>query len=95
MADQDNVKALDSDQEDKKAEKKEPKVKKEKFRFIKKTGKFFKDCRSELKKVVWASRKTTTNETVLVILAIIIVAAVIGTLDYLFANAIELIGALY
>lgn len=60
--------------------------------FFKKIGRFFRDTNSERKKVVWTSKKTTIRETVLVIVAIVVFAAVIGALDLLFSEAIRVLG---
>ncbi len=43
--------------------------------------KWFKDLKSEFKKVVWPSRKTVINNTSVVIAVIVVSAVVIGLLD--------------
>ena len=49
--------------------------------------KYFKDARSEFKKVVWPSRKQVFNNTVVVLVAIAVSGVAIWGLDTLF-NAI-------
>ncbi len=46
--------------------------------------KYFKDCKSEFKKVVWPSPKQTTNNTVVVIIMCVLAAAFIFGIDSLF-----------
>lgn len=48
----------------------------------KNASKFFKDMKSELKKVTWPNRKELTSYTVAVIVFCLIMAAVIGVVDY-------------
>ena len=50
-----------------------------------------KATKSELKKVVWPSRKQLINNTIIVIVAIAIVGIVIFGLDYLFAFIAQLL----
>ena len=49
-----------------------------------KITKFFKETKSELKKVVWPSKQQITKNTVIVIAAVIAIGAVIWILDFLF-----------
>ena len=56
--------------------------------------KFFKDYKSEMKKVVWYGRKQTIKSTGLVLVAIIVVSAAISLLDLGFSNLIMWIGSL-
>ena len=60
-------------------------VKDKKPGFFSKVGKFFKDLKSEAKKVVWPTWKQTANNTWAVIVAIIIVGIFIGALDIVFS----------
>ncbi len=55
-----------------------------KIGFFARIGKFFKDTRAELKKVVWPTWKQLVNNTWIVILAIFIIGLVIFGLDLLF-----------
>ncbi len=43
--------------------------------------KFFKDYKSEMKKVVWYSKKQTIKSTGLVLVCLVVVSAVISLLD--------------
>ncbi len=52
---------------------------------------YFKEARSELKKVTWPSRTQTRNHTLLVIGISLGMAAFLGLLDYLFTLGFELI----
>jgi preprotein translocase subunit SecE len=68
---------------------KETKVKDEKKKspksnkpgFGEKVKKFFKDYKSELKKIVWFGKKQTIKSTGVVIVALVIVSAVVSLLD--------------
>ena len=51
--------------------------------------KFFKEVRSELKKVIWPSRTQLTNNTVTVIACCIIVGAIIWAADLGLTTLIE------
>ncbi len=53
--------------------------------------KFYKDFKSELKKVVWLSRKETIKQTGVVLTTLIIAIVFLGLLDYLFTKLIQLI----
>lgn len=44
--------------------------------------KFFNDIISELRKVVWPTRKELTNLTLMVIIICVVVGAMLGALDY-------------
>ncbi len=50
--------------------------------------KFFKEVKSELKKVVWPSRKQVINNTLIVIASVIIVGIVIWAFDAIFQYGI-------
>lgn len=93
MAENESVKATKSEKSasDKKAEKKSAD---KKPGFFSKLGKFFKGCWSELKKITWLSRPNTVRYTVFVIIAIVVIAAVIGAFDYLCAWVINILGQL-
>lgn len=77
-------------------EKKEPakKPKKEKVSFGAKLKKFWRDYKSELKKIVWSPWKQVRKNTALVIVTVIVISAVIGLLDFAFSNAIVALGKL-
>jgi len=52
---------------------------------------YFKGAREELAKVVWPSRQTTMNHTLVVILISVIVAAFLGAADYGLSKILELV----
>ena len=52
-------------------------------------GKFFRDTVSEMKKVVWPSRKQVINNTLVVLAVVLIAAIVLVALDSLFGFAIS------
>ena len=49
-----------------------------------KIAKFFKELKSELKKVVWPSKKQVSKNTLIVIVAVLIIGAIIYALDLFF-----------
>ena len=62
--------------------------------FFKGIAKYFKDTKSELKKVVWPSKKDVKTNTVTVLAVVIAAAVVLIVLDLIFGGAIHLmIGA--
>jgi len=50
---------------------------------------YFKEAKSELKKVTWPTKKETIKHTLLVIGISLAVAAFLGALDYFFAIGFE------
>ena len=76
-----------------KAEKKAAPVK-EKKNFGQRIKKFFKDYRSELKKIVWPTRAQVIKNTGVVLVAIIFISAVVGVLDLLFGLGISALSGL-
>ena len=59
-----------------------PEKKKEKKPgLFKKMAKFFRECKSELKKVTWLSRKETVKSSIVVVVVTVALCAVIGLLD--------------
>ncbi len=48
--------------------------------------KFFRDLKSERKKVTWPTKKDTTKQAGVVIVELIAVAAVVGLLDFCFSK---------
>ncbi len=75
---------------EKKAEKKTKKTKKPGL--FKKIGAFFKEYRSEMKKVVWYPRKHVIRDTGIVVAALAVCGVIIGLLDLLFTKLILLLG---
>ena len=53
--------------------------------------KYFRDTVSEMKKVVWPSRKQVLNNTLVVALVVILAALVIFLLDTVFGFALDMI----
>ncbi len=50
-------------------------------RFFKAIAKWFRDLKGEFKKVVWPSRSTVLNNTLVVLVTMVIVAIFVGGLD--------------
>ncbi len=44
-------------------------------------GRFLKDCKSEMKKVVWYGKKQTINNSIIVLVVMLVVGAVVCGLD--------------
>ncbi len=59
-----------------------------------KIKKFFKDYKSEMKKVVWYGKTQTLKSTGLVIVCLVVVSAVISLLDLGLSNLILWLGSL-
>ncbi len=58
---------------------------------MKKIVQFFKDSYAELKKVVWPSRDEVAASTKVVLVSVIIFALVLGAVDFLLLQGIDLI----
>ncbi|KGE70702.1 preprotein translocase subunit SecE [Spirochaeta lutea] len=58
---------------------------------MKKLIQFFKDSAAELKKVIWPTRDEVSTSTVVVLVSVVIFAALLGFVDFLLANVIELL----
>lgn len=56
---------------------------------IRRIKRFFKDYKSEIKKIVWPSRKTVTKNVLVVLAVCIFVGAFIWVLDFGLANIVE------
>ncbi|WP_317320247.1 preprotein translocase subunit SecE [Subdoligranulum variabile] len=59
--------------------------------FFKGIAKYFKDTKSEMKKVVWPSKKDVKTNTITVIAVVVIAAVVLIVLDLIFGGAIHLV----
>ena len=57
-------------------------------------GKFFREYKSELKKVVWATKEQTLNNFVLVLVSVVITGVCVGVLDLVFNSGITALGKL-
>lgn len=53
--------------------------------------KYFREVRSELRKVAWPNRKEVINNTGIVLLVVLIVAVFIGAVDFLISNLLILL----
>ena len=56
-----------------------------------KIGQFFRESKAELKKVVWPSRDDVVSSIKVVIISTIVVAVVLGLLDFAFTEAFRAI----
>ena len=54
-------------------------------------GKFVREVRSELKKVVWPTKKELVNYTIAVFIAVILISVIIGIVDTVFAELFKLL----
>ena len=59
--------------------------------FFARAGKWFRDMKSELKKVQWPTKKQTLNNTLIVIVCVIVVGLCIALFDFVANNAIGLL----
>jgi preprotein translocase subunit SecE len=59
---------------------------KEKISFKERIKKFFRDYKSEFKKISWPNRKETTKRTIMVIAAIVVISVCIFVVDLLFTS---------
>ena len=59
--------------------------------FFKGIGKYFKDTKSELKKVVWPSKSDVKTNTIVVLITVAIAAVVMILLDAIFGGILGLI----
>ena len=57
---------------------------------MKKIIAFFQNSYAELKKVTWPSRDEVWASTRVILVSVLIFAAILGLLDFLFLNGIEL-----
>ena len=58
-------------------------------------AKFFRDSKSELKKVVWPSGKQLLNNTLVVLVSVLIVGIIVCLFDLLAGFGIDLLGKLF
>lgn len=59
--------------------------------FFSRTAKYFRDVKSEMKKVVWPSKTQIINNSIVVLVVMIISAIVILLLDLLFGEVMHLV----
>ncbi|RPF47488.1 preprotein translocase subunit SecE [Hydrogenoanaerobacterium saccharovorans] len=65
--------------------------KKSKPGFFKKMGKSFKDMKGEVKKIVWPSKSSIINNTIVVIVVCLIFGAFIWGLDAVLTGLVRLV----
>ena len=58
-------------------------------------AKFFRDYKSELKKITWFPKKQVWASTLFVIVSVLVISAVIGLLDYAFFQGQNLLVSLF
>ena len=58
---------------------------------MRKIVQFFKDSFAELKKVQWPSREEVASNTKVVLVSVLIFAAVLGLVDFLLLQGVDLI----
>ena len=54
-------------------------------------GKWFRELKSECRKIVWPTKKQLVNNTIVVFVFVAICAVFIGLLDLIFSGALRLI----
>ena len=54
-------------------------------------GKWLKEMKSELKKVQWPSKKQTINNTIIVIVCVLVIGAFIWLFDFIAQGAINIL----
>ncbi len=64
-------------------------------RFGRGLSKWFREMKSELKKVVWPSGKQLLNNTIVVLVAVLIVGVIVCTFDVVAGLGIDLLGKLF
>ena len=62
-----------------------------KAQWVEKTIQFFREVRTELKKVIWPSRKETMGSTSIVIILVLIIALYLGLVDFGLGRIIRLL----
>ena len=62
--------------------------------FFARVGKYFREMKSELKKVQWPTRKQTINNTLIVIACVLVVGVFIWLFDFIANNGIRLLMSL-
>jgi preprotein translocase subunit SecE len=58
---------------------------------MKKFIQFVKECAAEMKKVVWPGRADVMSSVKVVLLSTVIIAGLLGLLDFLFVSGMKLI----
>lgn len=60
--------------------------------FFSRIGNFFKEYRSEMKKVVWYPLKNVIHDTGIVVAALVVTGVIIGALDLVFTKLVLILG---
>jgi len=55
---------------------------------------YLKELKSELHKITWYPRKDTINATIWVCVALVILGAILGAVDYLLGQGVALLGSI-
>ncbi len=76
-----------------KKEKKKP-AKAKKVGLFRKIGNFFREYRSEMKKVSWYPGKHVLRDTGIAVAVLVVCGAIIGVLDLTFASIIKLLSTI-
>jgi len=58
---------------------------------LKKTQKFTEDVQVEMRRVTWPDREQLRNATIVILVFVLIMAAVIGLMDTVFAGFVRLV----
>jgi len=58
---------------------------------MKKLIQYFKDCRSELRKVVWPSKENVASSTKVVVISTVLVAVFLGLVDFVLLKLVYLL----
>jgi preprotein translocase subunit SecE len=58
---------------------------------VKRTGKYFREVRSELKKVTWPAKRDLTTYTIVVLVSVALVSVIIGIADTILVKLLSLI----
>ena len=61
----------------------------------KRLAKWFREMRSELKKVVWPSGKQLLSNTIVVLVSIVVVGVIVCLFDFIAGLGIDLLGKLF
>lgn len=61
----------------------------------KRIAKWYKELKSEAKKIVWPSRKQLINNTIIVLVVVVVTAIIIGLLDIGFGKLVELVLSIF
>lgn len=58
---------------------------------MRKIVQFIKECHGELKKVIWPSREDVLSSVKVVIISTVIIAAILGLVDFLLSLGVQVI----